>query len=117
MTSCSMKRGGNKRKKTMKRMLKRTMKRGGYTQGRGHGGEKSRGKSKGKKSRGISKGKKSRGKSKGKKSRGKSKGKSKGKRPPSAWQKHLMKVFREMKTKDKSIKLGDAMRQAAKTYK
>ena len=108
MTSCSMKRGGNKRKKTMKRMLKRTMKRGGYTQGRGHGGEKSRGKSKGKKSRGISK---------GKKSRGKSKGKSKGKRPPSAWQKHLMKVFREMKTKDKSIKLGDAMRQAAKTYK
>ena len=49
-------------------------------------------------------------KSKGKKSKGK-------KRPPSAWQKHLMKVFREMKSKDKSIKLGDAMREAKKSYK
>ena len=47
-----------------------------------------------------------------------SKKKSKGKkRPPSAWQKHLMKVFREMKSKDKSIKLGDAMREAKKSYK
>jgi len=44
----------------------------------------------------------------------KSKGK---KRPPTAWQKHLMKVFREMKSKDKSIKLGDAMREAKKSYK
>lgn len=39
------------------------------------------------------------------------------KRPPSEWQKHLMKVFREMKSKDKSIKLGDAMREAKKSYK
>ena len=52
-----------------------------------------------------------------KRSKGKKK-KSKGKkRPPSAWQKHLMKVFREMKSKDKSIKLGDAMRVAKKSYK
>lgn len=51
---------------------------------------------------------------KAKKSKGKKKGK---KRPPSAWQKHLMKVFREMKSKDKSIKLGDAMREAKKSYK
>ena len=49
----------------------------------------------------------------------KSKGKkmSRKKRPPSAWQKHLMNVFREMKSKDKSIKLGDAMREAKKSYK
>ena len=52
------------------------------------------------------------------KKRSKAKKKSKGKkRPPSAWQKHLMKVFREMKSKDKSIKLGDAMREAKKSYK
>ena len=53
-----------------------------------------------------------------KRSKGKKKKKSKGKkRPPTAWQKHLMKVFREMKSKDKSIKLGDAMREAKKSYK
>ena len=51
-----------------------------------------------------------------KKSKKKKKSKRK-KRPPSAWQKHLMKVFREMKSKDKSIKLGDAMREAKKSYK
>jgi len=50
-----------------------------------------------------------------KKSKKKKKSKRK-KRPPSAWQKHLMKVFREMKSKDKSIKLGDAMREAKKSY-
>lgn len=44
----------------------------------------------------------------------KSKGK---KRAITPWQKHLMKVFREMKSKDKSIKLGDAMREAKKSYK
>ena len=48
-------------------------------------------------------------KSKGKKPKGK-------KRPLSPWQKHLMKVFREMKTKDKTVKLGDAMREAKKSY-
>lgn len=52
---------------------------------------------------------------KSKKSKGKKK--SRKKRPPSAWQKHLMNVFREMKSKDKSIKLGDAMREAKKSYK
>tara|TARA_Y100001958_G_C21011204_1_gene391247 strand:- start:429 stop:695 length:267 start_codon:yes stop_codon:yes gene_type:complete len=51
------------------------------------------------------------------KKRSKAKKKSGKKRPPSAWQKHLMKVFREMKSKDKSIKLGDAMREAKKSYK
>ena len=49
-------------------------------------------------------------KSKGKKSKGK-------KRPPSPWQIHLMKIFREMKIKDKNTKLGDAMREAKKSYK
>tara|TARA_B100000900_G_scaffold416241_1_gene450470 strand:- start:3761 stop:4123 length:363 start_codon:yes stop_codon:yes gene_type:complete len=48
-------------------------------------------------------------KSKGKKSKGK-------KRPITAWQKHLMKVFHEMKSKDKSVKFGDAMREAKKSY-
>ena len=48
-------------------------------------------------------------KSKGKKPKGK-------KRPLSPWQKHLMKVFREMKTEDKTVKLGDAMREAKKSY-
>ena len=52
------------------------------------------------------------------KKRSKAKKKSKGKkRAITPWQKHLMKVFREMKSKDKSIKLGDAMREAKKTYK
>ena len=51
------------------------------------------------------------------KKRSKAKKKSRKKRPPTAWQKHLMKVFREMKSKDKSIKLGDAMREAKKSYK
>ena len=47
----------------------------------------------------------------------KAKKKSRKKRPQTARQKHLMKVFREMKSKDKSIKLGDAMRVAKKSYK
>lgn len=52
------------------------------------------------------------------KKRSKGKKKSKGKkRAITPWQKHLMKVFREMKSKDKSIKLGDAMREAKKSYK
>ena len=45
------------------------------------------------------------------------KGKRKSKKAPSAWNKHLMKVYREMKKQDKSIKLKDAMSKAAETYK
>ena len=34
----------------------------------------------------------------------------------SAWQDHLMKVYREMKKKDPSIKLSQAMKEAKKSY-
>ena len=34
-----------------------------------------------------------------------------------AWTKHLMSVYEEMKRKDSSIKLSDAMKSAKKTYK
>lgn len=34
-----------------------------------------------------------------------------------AWTKHLMAVYREMKSKDSSVKLKDAMKVAAKSYK
>jgi len=33
------------------------------------------------------------------------------------WQKHLMEIYKEMKKKDSSIKLKDAMKVAAKSYK
>jgi hypothetical protein len=33
------------------------------------------------------------------------------------WNKHLMEVYREMKSKDSKIKLKDAMKEAKKTYK
>ena len=33
------------------------------------------------------------------------------------WQKHLMAVFKKMKSKDKNVKFGDAMKEAAKSYK
>lgn len=39
------------------------------------------------------------------------------KKGPTAWNKHLMKVYREMKAKDKKVKLGQAMKEAKKTYK
>jgi len=45
------------------------------------------------------------------------KDKPKTKRPPSAWNIHLMKVYKEMKKKDDTIKLSDAMKEAKKTYK
>lgn len=32
------------------------------------------------------------------------------------WQEHLMKVYKEMKEKDPNVKLGDAMKEAKKTY-
>ena len=34
-----------------------------------------------------------------------------------AWTIHLMKVYNEMKKKDSSIKLSDAMKKAKLTYK
>ena len=34
-----------------------------------------------------------------------------------AWNIHLMKVYREMKKKDSSVKLSDAMKKAKKSYK
>lgn len=39
------------------------------------------------------------------------------KKAASPWNKHLMSVFKEMKKKDSSIKLGDAMKVAKKTYR
>ena len=34
----------------------------------------------------------------------------------SAWNKYMMSVYREMKKKNKDVKLGAAMKEAAKTY-
>tara|TARA_Y100000389_G_C17011370_1_gene294325 strand:- start:110 stop:409 length:300 start_codon:yes stop_codon:yes gene_type:complete len=62
------------------------------------------------KSRGPKKTKKTR-RNKAKKS------KKKGRKPPSAWNKHMMMVYKSMKAKDASVKLGDAMKAAKKTYK
>ena len=39
------------------------------------------------------------------------------KRPASNWNKHMMQVYKSMKAKDSSVKLGDAMKAAKKTYK
>ena len=33
------------------------------------------------------------------------------------WQKHLTAVYQKMKSKDKSVMLKDAMKEAKKTYK
>ena len=38
-------------------------------------------------------------------------------RKPTAWNIHLMKVYKEMKSKDDSIRLSDAMKVAKKSYK
>ncbi len=38
-------------------------------------------------------------------------------KPPGAWTTHLMKVYKEMKAKNPDTKLGDAMKEAKKTYK
>ncbi len=38
-------------------------------------------------------------------------------KPPSEWTTHLMKVYKEMKAKNPDTKLGDAMKEAKKTYK
>ncbi len=34
-----------------------------------------------------------------------------------AWSIHLMKVYKDLKAKDKNVKFSDAMKIAAKTYK
>ena len=39
------------------------------------------------------------------------------KRPASNWNKHMMMVYKSMKAKNSSVKLGDAMKAAKKTYK
>lgn len=43
--------------------------------------------------------------------------KKKKKRPATAWNKHMMMVYKSMKAKDPSVKLGAAMKEAKKTYK
>ena len=43
--------------------------------------------------------------------------KTKGKKKPGAWQKHVMAVYKSMKSKNSNVKLGDAMKAAKKTYK
>ena len=48
------------------------------------------------------------------KKKSKRKGKKKG---PTAWNKHMMVVYKSMKAKNPSVKLGDAMKAAKKTYK
>jgi hypothetical protein len=44
----------------------------------------------------------------------KAKGTRKGKRGASPWMALVMKIYREMKAKDKNVKLGDAMKAAKK---
>lgn len=39
------------------------------------------------------------------------------KRKPSAWNIHSMKVYKDMKKKDASIRFSDALKAAAKTFK
>ena len=41
----------------------------------------------------------------------------KGKRPQTAWNKHVMQVLKELRAKDPSAQLKDAFREAKKTYK
>ena len=43
--------------------------------------------------------------------------KRKGKKPASNWNKHMMAVYKSMKSKDSNVKLQDAMKAARKTYK
>jgi len=38
------------------------------------------------------------------------------KRKPTAWNKHLMSVYGDLKKKDSTIKLSDAMKKAKATY-
>ena len=41
----------------------------------------------------------------------------KGKRPQTAWNKHVMQVFKELRAKDPNAQLKDAFKAAKKTYK
>ena len=43
--------------------------------------------------------------------------KTKGKKKPGAWNKHVMAVYKSMKSKNSNVKLGDAMKAPKKTYK
>ena len=43
--------------------------------------------------------------------------KKKGKKKQSAWNKHVMVVYKSMKETNSAVKLGDAMKAAKKTYK
>jgi len=40
-----------------------------------------------------------------------------GKKKKSAWNIHMMQVYKSMKKNDPSVKLGDAMKAAGKTFK
>ena len=42
------------------------------------------------------------------------KGTRKGKRAPSKWNLHVMKVYKEMKSKDKNVSFGDALKEASR---
>ena len=42
--------------------------------------------------------------------------KRKSKKGPSAWNKHMMAVYKSMKSKNSNVKLQDAMKAARKTY-
>ena len=43
--------------------------------------------------------------------------KRKSKKGPSSWNKHMMAVYKSMKSKDSNVKLQEAMKAARKTYK
>ena len=43
--------------------------------------------------------------------------KRKSKKGPTSWNKHMMAVYKSMKSKNPSYKLQDAMKDARKTYK
>ena len=42
------------------------------------------------------------------------KGTRKGKRAPSKWNLHVMKVYKEMKSKDKNVSFSDALKEASR---
>jgi hypothetical protein len=91
-------------KKTMRRMGSKASKMRRPKKGKKTTGKKTTGKkTKGKKTTGK--------KTKGKKTKGK-------KGPPSAWNKHVMAVYRSMKADNPSMKgMGLAMKAAKKSYK
>jgi hypothetical protein len=52
-----------------------------------------------------------------KKTRKSTKKKKKGKKKANAWNKHVMVVYKSMQKTNSSVKLGEAMKEAKKTYK